>query len=341
MRAQTAPPGAEILGPYQFDQLIGRQGPSGPRLRCPMDIAVDDATQSIYVISREEPRVARWTFEGDFVTDFGGPGSVAFGGAKGKVDGELLWPSSVAVASDAVYVTEEAPHRLQKFTPDGKFVAKWGGDAPNGSWLHGQFNRPSGVAVDAEDQVYVVDTYNHRIQKFRSTGAFVQQWGRHGSGAGELSYPWGIDVDSALGRAYVSDWKNDRVQVFGLDGTFLTTFGRAGSGPGELHRPAGIAVDLDGNVAVADWGNNRVQVFSSAGEVVAVLTGHGDRFSKSALASLATRADLAREREAAGGMHPFEQYFRQPTGLAFDGNGSLYVADTQRHRVQVYRRADA
>jgi len=36
--------------------------------------------------------------------------------------------------------------------------------------------------VDDDDQVYVVDTYNHRIQKFRSTGAFVQQWGRHGSG---------------------------------------------------------------------------------------------------------------------------------------------------------------
>jgi len=41
MRAQSPPPGTEILGPYEFDQLIGRQGPSGPRLRCPMDIAVD------------------------------------------------------------------------------------------------------------------------------------------------------------------------------------------------------------------------------------------------------------------------------------------------------------
>src|ERR1700730_45630 len=149
MRAQTAPRGAEILGPYQFDQLIGRQGPSGPRLRCPMDIAVDDASQSIYVISRIEPRVARWTFAGDYVDDFGSPGSVMFGAARGAVDGELLWPSSVAVASDSVYVTEEAPHRLQKFTLDGRFVARWGGDAPNGSWLHGQFNRPSGVAVGA------------------------------------------------------------------------------------------------------------------------------------------------------------------------------------------------
>jgi DNA-binding beta-propeller fold protein YncE len=340
MRAQTAPPGAEILGPYQFDHLIGRQGPSGPRLRCPMDIAVDDASKMLYVISRVEPRVGRWSFDGDFVADFGGPGSVVFGGARGEVDGELLWPSSVALASDGVYVTEEAPHRLQKFTTDGKFVARWGGDAANGSWLHGQFNRPSGVAVDAEDQVYVVDTYNHRIQKFRPTGAFVQQWGRHGSGAGELSYPWGIDVSNALGRAYVSDWKNDRIQVFGLDGTFLTTIGRAGTEPGELRRPAGIALDSDGNVAVADWGNNRVQVFTSEGELVALLTGHGDRFSNAALAALATRADLAREREAAGGIHPLEQYFREPTGLAFDAKGSLYVADTLRHRVQVYKRAD-
>jgi DNA-binding beta-propeller fold protein YncE len=340
MRAQTPPPGGEILGPYEFDQLIGRQGPSGPRLRCPMDIAVDDASQSIYVISRDEPRVARWTFDGDFVSDFGGPGSIKFGGASGEVDGELLWPSSVAVASDGVYVTEEAPHRLQKFTHDGKFVAKWGGDAANGSWLHGQFNRPSGVAADAVDQVYVVDTYNHRIQKFRSTGAFVQQWGSHGTGAGQLSFPWGIDVSSALDRAYVSDWKNDRIQVFALDGTFLATIGRPGTEAGELRRPAGIALDSAGNVAVADWGNNRVQVFTPDGDLVALLTGHGDRFSKVALASLVTRADLARERAAAGGIHPLEQFFREPAGLAFDAHGSLYVADTLRHRVQVYRRAD-
>jgi DNA-binding beta-propeller fold protein YncE len=339
MRAQTAPPGPEILGPYEFDQLIGRQGPSGPRLRCPMDIAVDDAGQAIYVISRIEPRVARWSFDGDFIDDFGAPGSIEFGAPRGAVDGELLWPSSVAVARDSVYVTEEAPHRLQKFTLDGTFLVRWGGDTPIGSWLHGQFNRPSGVAVDAVDQVYVADTYNHRIQKFRPTGAFVQQWGRHGSGPGELNYPWGIEVSSALGRAYVSDWKNDRIQVFGLDGAFLTTFGRPGIEPGELRRPAGIAVDRDGNIAVADWGNNRVQVFNSDGDVLAVLTGHGDQFSKVARASLRTRADLAREREAAGGMHPLEPYFREPTGLAFDARGSLYVADTLRHRVQVYRRA--
>jgi DNA-binding beta-propeller fold protein YncE len=339
MRAQTAPPGAEILGPFQFDQLIGRQGPSGPRLRCPMDIAVDDASRSIYVISRYEPRVARWSFDGDFVADFGSPGSVQFGGARGGVDGELLWPSSVAVASDSVYVTEEAPHRLQKFTLDGKLVARWGGDDPKGSWLHGQFNRPSGIAVDAEDDVYVVDTYNHRIQMFHSTGSFVQQWGRYGSGDGELSYPWGIDLSNTLGRAYVSDWKNDRIQVFGLDGTFVMSFGQTGTGPGELRRPAGIAVDSDDNVAVADWANNRVQVFTSEGNLLAVLTGHGDQFSKVARASLVTRADLAREREAAGGMHPLEQYFREPAGLAFDANGSLYVADTLRHRVQVYKRA--
>jgi DNA-binding beta-propeller fold protein YncE len=331
MRAQTAPPGPESLGPYEFDQLIGRQGPSGPRLRCPMDIAVDDVGRSIYVISRIEPRVARWSFDGDFLDDFGNPGT----------EGELLWPSGVAVAADSVYVTEEAPHRLHKFTLDGKFVARWGGDLPDGSWLHGQFNRPSGVAVDAEDQVYVVDTYNHRIQKFRSTGAFVQQWGVIGSGPGELRYPWGIDVNSTLGRAYVSDWKNDRIQVFGLDGAFLKSFGRSGTEPGELQRPAGIAVDRDGNVAVADWGNNRVQVFTSEGDVRAVLTGHGDQFSKVARASLVTRFDLAREREAAGGIHPLEQYFREPTGLAFDANGTLYVADTLRHRVQVYRRATA
>jgi sugar lactone lactonase YvrE len=320
---QKAPPGEEILGPYAFHHVIGRQGQNGPRLRCPMDIVVDDARGVLYAISRHDPRVGEWTLEGDFVADFGG----------------LVWPSCIALASDGLYVTDEAPHRLQKFSLSGERLAKWDSSDGRPGWRKGEFNRPSGIAVDAEQHLYVVDTLNHRVQKFRLDGTPVGGWGHQGAGPGELDQPWGIDVDNSRGRAYVADWRNDRVQVFSLDGEFLATIGCSGDQPGELRRPSGIAVDHTGLIAVADWGNDRVQIFTPPGEVVAVLTGQGDAYSKSARAFMDTQPGMLKDLQAAGGPHPLEKFFREPAGLAFDSAGTLYVADTGRHRLQVYTRA--
>jgi len=241
-------------------------------------------------------------------------------------------------------VTEEAPHRVQKLSSTGQFVAKWGTNGvpdrlPRGGSRHGQFNRPCGVAVDADGHVYVVDTLNHRVQKFTRAGLCLTQWGPRGAGHGELDTPWGIAVDAPRGRVYVADWRNDRIQQFDLDGRLVRSLGRSGTGAGELRRPAGVAVDADGNLAIADWGNDRVQVLSPDGAPRAVLTGHGDRLSNVAKVFMDVREDLVKQRAEAGGGHPLEPYFWAPSGVTFDARGTLYAADTLRHRIQVYRRA--
>jgi DNA-binding beta-propeller fold protein YncE len=323
MIPQKAPPGEEILGPYAFDRVIGRQGQNGPRMRCPMDVVVDDARGVLYAISRHDPRVGQWTLDGDFVADFGG----------------LVWPSSIALGQEGLYITDEAPHRLQKFSLAGEPLGKWDNGNGHPGWRKGEFNRPSGIAVDGTQHVYVVDTFNHRVQKFRPDGTLIGVWGRQGSGPGELNQPWGLDIDNNLGRAYVADWRNDRVQVFSLDGGFLSTIGRTGDAPGELRRPSGIAVDPGGLVAVADWGNNRVQIFTAEGAVVAVLTGHGNVYSKVAKAFMDTQPGMQKDLGAAGGPHPLEKFLHEPAGLGFDNTGTLYIADTGRHRLQVYSRA--
>jgi len=70
------------------------------------------------------------------------------------------------------------------------------------------------VAVDSVGNVYVADTYNHRMQKFDSDGNFLTMWGSSGVGEGQFYYPSGVAVDSA-GNVYVADTYNHRIQKFG------------------------------------------------------------------------------------------------------------------------------
>ena len=84
-------------------------------------------------------------------------------GTQGTVDGQLNYPSGMAVdASGIVYVADRANYRIQKFDSIGTFVTKWGTPGTG----DGQFTKPYAVAVDASGNVYVADTANHRIQKF-------------------------------------------------------------------------------------------------------------------------------------------------------------------------------
>jgi len=113
------------------------------------------------------------------------------------------------------------------------FVLKWGGTGSgNGQFLKdgGWFNGGRwGIAVDSQDNIYVVDVGNHRIQKFNSQGNYLLQWGTVGLGDGQFTRPKGIAVDKD-GNVYVSEDSTGtaevgRVQKFTSEGLFLTKFG--------------------------------------------------------------------------------------------------------------------
>ena len=96
---------------------------------------------------------------------------------------------------------------------------------------------PAGLAFDADENLYVVDTMNHRVQKFSKDGKFILKWGSYGDGDGQFDMPWGITVDE-LGDVYVVDWRNDRIQKFTAEGRFIFSLGSSGDGDGEFNRPA-------------------------------------------------------------------------------------------------------
>jgi DNA-binding beta-propeller fold protein YncE len=152
------------------------------------------------------------------------------------------------------------------------FLFEWGQPGSG----DGQFNSPSGIAVDSVGNVYVADTANNRIQKFDDQGTFLLKWGSAGSGAGQFTSPNGVAVDST-GNVYVVDSANHRIQKFTSSGGFITAWGSQGTGTGQLDQPFGVAVDSQDNVYVTDTGNDRVQKFSPSGAFVTAwgVTGDG------------------------------------------------------------------
>ena len=126
--------------------------------------------------------------------------------------------------------------------------------------------------MENENNLYVADTLNHRIQVFNREGGFLSKWGRQGRNEGEFDMPWGIEVDGQ-GNVYVADWRNHRIQKFSPDGQFLMCVGSPGSGEGELDHPSSVAVDKEGIIYVADWGNERLQIFDPYGEFIAGMVG--------------------------------------------------------------------
>ena len=228
-------------------------------------------------------------------------------------------------------MADEWLNRISIFTKDGDWIGKWGtpGDGD------GEINRPSGLAFDQDDNLYLVDTLNNRIQKLTRDGKFLDKWGRAGNGDGEFNMPWGIDIDSK-GDVYVADWRNDRIQKLTPDGQFLMEIGGSGTGDGEFDRPTGVAVDKQGNIYVTDWMNDRLQVFDADGSFITKLTGDAT-VSKWGQAKLDANPEMWGERERAPGLER-ERLFWGPTAVEVDDEGRIFVADSGRSRVQVYRK---
>ncbi len=129
------------------------------------------------------------------------------------------------------------------------------------------FIDPYDVAIDNDGYVYVVNEDNSLIQKFTGDGQLVTQWGKEGSGDGEMIMPRGIAADKN-GYIYVTDTENHRIQKFTWDGQFVTQWGKEGGGDGEFDRPYAIAADSTGYIYVADTYNHRIQKFTAKGEFV-------------------------------------------------------------------------
>ena len=188
---------------------------------------------------------------------------------------------------------------------EGRLIIGRSGDAP------GALANPSGVAVDGEGNLYVLDSGNARIQKFAPDGRPLKTTGDAGSGEGEFNQPADLAID-AQGDVYVIDTWNHRVQKFDADLTFITAWGGptkdlVNPGDYEMWGPRSIAVDGEGYVWVVDTGTQRVRKFSPDGELLGTVGERGRGLGQ----------------------------FREPVGIAFDPvTGDFLVADVGNARIQ-------
>ena len=138
-------------------------------------------------------------------------------------------------------------HQVFKFSPDGNVLMTLGRAGVSGSGLE-LFDQPTDVLVAPNGDIFVTDSHrngkNNRVVRFTKDGTFVKEWGRKGSGRGELSEPHTIAMDSR-GRLFVGDRENNRIQIFDQDGGYIAEWRQFG-------RPSGIAIAKDDTIYVAD-----------------------------------------------------------------------------------------
>ena len=334
---------------FTYESTAGRAEHVGAGVRYPVDFALT-SDEVAYIVNRgreDRPDGTRLTImklgeEGEeYISTFGSHG-------EGK--GQFIWPTGIALDKDTnVYVTDEWLNRITKYDRDGEYITHWGAQGSG----DGDVDRPSGIAIGKDETLYVVDSRNNRVQKFGLDGKFLGKFGSAGSADGQFNLPWGMCLDSD-DNIFVADWRNDRVQSFTSDGKWLASFGTPGTGGdcynarvkggityshvpvGQFNRPTGVCVDQDGDIYIADWLNNRVQVLTPDGRFITEFTGDG-HLSNMGIAKLRSNPDMIRQRNAIRNFTP-ERLLWAPCAVRMGQNNRVIIADTTRHRFQIYRK---
>ncbi|MDK2773028.1 MAG: T9SS type A sorting domain-containing protein [Flavobacterium sp.] len=253
------------------------------------------------------------------------------GSAQGYLDGpvataQFTIPTGVAIdASGNIYVADANNAKIRKISTSGTvstFAGSTNGYA-DGTGTAAQFSSPTSITIDASGNLYVADRGNHKIRKITPAGVVSTI---AGSTLGYLDdigtsarfyYPNGVTVDSS-GNLYVADGGNNRIRKITPTGQ-VTTLAGSSSGyvddigtAAKFNTPYGIVVDGTGNIYVADWGNHKIRKITQT-RVVTTFAGSTGGYAD----GLATTAK-----------------FFMPRGVAIDGLGNVYVADTTNDKIR-------
>ena len=286
-RERKAPP---ILG-IRYVQTIGRAGQGVGEFRMPLGLAVDEQ-QRIYIADAGNNRVQVINNAGHFITEFG---------SRGWQTGEFDHPTDIALSfqrSYRLYVADAGNNRVQYcnfvdqiFYPISESVDDI------------LLDRPEGIGIGRNGEVYVVDTGNHRWIEFNVAGVPVVVHGGFGSGRQQLWNPTDLGVDSH-GNVYIVDTGNHLIKKYDFSGNPIDAWGGEGGELGQLRDPKYIALDEWNYLYVTDSGNRRIQVFTPDGKSIV-------EFSTAELL--------------------------QPAGIAVTKTGRVFVSDAEASDIKVFQ----
>lgn len=331
----------KVTAAGEVTTLAGALGVSGTadgtggqaRFNGPASVAVD--RDGIVVVADSGSHTLRRIDPGTVVTTLTGAAGQAGATDGPAAEARLNSPEAVAFGNGGwVYVVDRGNHSIRAVAANGS-VTTIAGSSPqtgeaNGPAQDARFQNPTGVAVNASGVVYVADSGNHALRQIQLDGTVTTFAGLSGSSgsadgtgsAARFNQPFGLACDLSNGALYVSDLLNQTVRKV-LPSGQVTTF--AGS-PGE-HGVAdglgsaarfdsllGLAVGPDHEVYVADTINQTIRKISPVGEVT----------------TLAGKPRQAGQTDGLGS----SARFNNPTGVAVDGRGTVYVADHGNHTIR-------
>jgi outer membrane protein assembly factor BamB len=174
----------------------------------------------------------------------------------------------VSVSPDGalIAVGDGGNHRVQLFDADRRWLRSIGRLGRE----DGQFINPSGVTVDSDHNVWVVDVARGDVQVFDEAGTHRLTFGAPGRGDGELSRPGPAFVRASTGEVFIPDFGNRRVSVFSNDGTWLRNYGGRPADGFFLGEVNCVAVDPFGRLFVLDT-DSRIFILDHSGALQATL----------------------------------------------------------------------
>ena len=317
--------------------LAGLPGSSGPddgtgsaaRFYGPQGLTIDGAG-TLFVADTYNHAIRMVTTDGTVTTLAGGSSGAGDGTGSAA---QFNFPGGVAVdAAGNVWVADTQNGTMRLVTPAGVVttVAGTAGQfgAVDGTGAAAQFYYSFGVAVDGAGDAYVADSLNSIIRKVTTAGVVTTFAGTapygDGDGTGSAAafyYPAGTAVDTG-GNVYVADTYNHTIRKITAAGVVTTLAGLPGvpgsaDGTGSVARfnfPNSVAVDGSGNVYVADSSNCVIRKITPGGDVTTI-------------------AGTAGSPGSINGIGP-QARFSSAMGIAVDGGGTVYVADTGNHLIR-------
>ncbi|MEW6542580.1 MAG: hypothetical protein AB1411_03115 [Nitrospirota bacterium] len=299
----------------------------GPRLAGPERFTqVGDLSGTVRFTVGTAPKTGR--FEGD-----GGP----------AIEAKLHFPSAVAVeGAGHVYIADTMNHRIRKVeartglitTIAGSGKPRYSGDG--GPAVTASLNEPTALALDGCGALYVADQSNNRVRRIDlATGIITTV-----AGTGEAAYTGDgvLGTEAALagpsglafgpdGQLYLADTFNGRIRALDLTSGVISTVagdgseyrfqGVAGEFSTSLSRPYGIAVDREGSILITDSDSHLIRRWDRRRKIIALVAGNGTA------------------QFGGDGGPPQAGSLNYPFGVAVDGQGNIYIADTFNHRIRM------
>ncbi|MGE3948104.1 MAG: HYR domain-containing protein [Blastocatellales bacterium] len=334
-----------VISTYAGSGTYGFSGNLGPALSATFKQIVSlgrDKDGNLLIVDQQNRNIRYVDAQGTIFALAGNSANGNSGDAGLAIYATFGSPAGVAADSQGnIYISDSVFHRIRRIAPDGKIyhfagstTGQSGSLGDGGQASVARFNRPTGLAVDAQGNLYVADSGNNRVRRIDpATGVISNFAGNGGLGYGgdgvgatltSLNNPTGLAVDS-IGNLYIADRNNHRIRkVDNSTGIISTLAGNGTAGFGgdngpanaaQINLPSDVATDAQGNVFIADTNNHRVRRVNPALQI-------------STAAGTGTSGFSGDNGPAAEARMAF------PTGLITTANGTVYFGDSGNLRVR-------